>query len=252
MTDYEVQEWPPIRNIVELFLNRHRPHTVYGLGEYDITLLSEKLKGSPISLNTFLVYALARASIKNEKMRTYKHRNKMIVFKHADVGVPMLKKLPNGVRVPVAYIVRKADTKSLKEIHLELREAIKQDLTDDPSVKLRRKLATMPGFVQKLVYAWIFSHPVRMKKFIGNMGITNLRQSNYSSPFMGLPLNVYSCQFSIGNTSERFLPDENKQPQLRKLLSMAAGMDHLVMDGMCMAAIAKDLGEIVEKAEGLA
>lgn len=253
--DYEIQQWPKLRNILELFLTGHKRHTLFGHGTVDVTKALERIKSKENAdgptLNTYLVYAIGRTAAKNEKMRTFRYKQKKIVFKHADIMIPILKTLPNGVKIPVMYVVRRADTKSLEELNTEMRNAVKSDLTQDSNVKFRRKLSQAPIFVQKLVYQWIFRHPVRVKKFFGNMGITNVRQLGYSSPFVGMAPNIYSCQFSVGNVNETFLPDENKQPTLRSVLSMGAGMDHVVMDGMCMATIAKDLCHFMETAEGL-
>ncbi len=255
--DYDLQEWPKLRNLLELFLKGQRKHTVYGHGEMDVTLVLEKIEalkksGNPYpSLNTFLIYTLSRVAAKHEQTRTCKFKNRKLVFKHADISLPILKTLPNGVKIPVLYVVRKAETKSLAQINFELKNAIKSDLTEDKNVKFRRKLAKLPLFVQKIMYWYIFKHPVRIKKFFGNMGLTNLQHMGYDSPMIGLPPSIYSLQFAAGSVSEKFLPDADKKPVLRKVLAMAGGMDHLVMDGMCIAAISKDFSQSVEKADGI-
>ncbi len=252
--DYDTHPWPRIRNILELFLTGARRHTLFGTAEYDITKAIEKIaqnEDGP-SLNTFLVYSIAQTAIKNEKMRTFKYKQKKIVFKHADIGMPILKTLPSGLKIPVWYIVRKADTKTLEELNQELREAVIGDLANDKNVKFRRKLSEMPIFIQRFVYAWIFRHPVRIKKYFGNMGITNVRQQGFHSPFVGLAMNIYSCQISVGNVSDKFLPDENKNPSLRSVIQLGAGFDHIVMDGMCITTIAKELGQQLESAKGFA
>ena len=255
--DYDVSPWPRIRQLVELLLRHQRPYTVVGHGELDVTRALELLatlrqeRQLTISLNTYLVYVLSRVAARHEKIRTFKHRDRCVVFKHADIAVPILKRLPSGVKVPVPYIVRRADTKSLVELSVELQDAIVSDLSHDENVKRRRALNRMPFFVQRLVYWYIFQSPIRVNVYFGNMGITNLHHLGYDSPMVGLPPNIYSIQLSVGNVSERFLPDEHKRPTLRKILTMGSAFDHLVLDGMCLAAVAKDYVQAVERAEGL-
>ncbi len=255
--EYDLHDWPRLRHLLELFLKGQRPYTVHGHGEVDVTRFLDKIEalkqaGLPYpSLNTFLIYTLSRVAAKHEQIRTCKYRNRKLVFKHADISLPILKTLPNGVKIPVLYVLRKAETKSLALINHELKGAIKSDLTDDKNVKFRRRLAKLPLFVQKLMYKYIFMHPVRVKNYFGNMGLTNLHHMGFDTPMIGLPPSIYSLQFAVGNVSEKFLPDADKKPVLRKVLSMGAGMDHLVMDGMCIAAISKDFADSVEKADGL-
>jgi pyruvate/2-oxoglutarate dehydrogenase complex dihydrolipoamide acyltransferase (E2) component len=255
--DYTVKEWPRMRDLVKLFLDAHKPTTVYGHGECDVTTVMEKIKAIrresriTLSLNTYLVYVVSRVAARHEALRSYKHGRKLIVFQHADVSLALLKKLPNGIRIPVIYIVREADTKSLARINQEIKDAIDSDLTADPNVKFRRALVKMPAFIQKTLYYYVFSHPERMKKVFGNVGITNLQQLGYDSPMTGLPPNIHTAAFSVGNVSERFRPNAKKQPELRKILTMGAGFDHLVMDGMSMASIAKDFYRTITQAEGI-
>jgi len=255
--DYQLKPWPRMRDLVQLFLDAHKPTTVYGHGEVDVTNVMEKLKTIrkesrvTLSLNTYLVYVVSRVTGRHEALRSYKHGRKLVVFEHADVSLALLKKLPNGIRIPVIYIVRQADTKSLAQINQEIKAAIDSDLTADPNVKFRRALVKAPTFIQKALYYYVFSHPERMKKVFGNVGITNLQQLGYDSPMTGLPPNIHTAAFSVGNVSERYRPDVQKNPELRKILTMGAGFDHLVMDGMSMAAIAKDFYRTISRAEGI-
>jgi pyruvate/2-oxoglutarate dehydrogenase complex dihydrolipoamide acyltransferase (E2) component len=255
--DFQLKPWPRMRDLVKLFLDAHKPTTVYGHGEVDVTEVMDKIKTIrkenkiTLSLNTYLVYVVSRVTGRHEALRSYKQGRKLAVFDHADVSLALLKKLPNGIRIPVIYIVRRADTKSLAQINQEIKAAIDSDLTADPNVKFRRALVKAPVFIQKALYAYVFSSPERMKKVFGNVGITNLQQLGYDSPMTGLPPNIHTAAFSVGNVSERFRPDAKKQPELRKILTMGAGFDHLVMDGMSMAAIAKDFYRTISKGEGI-
>ncbi len=255
--EYLWTDWPRVRNVIEYVLRAEKPYTFYGHGELDVTHLFEKMeflrKNARIllSLNTYLIYAISRIAMKHEKARTFKFKKKCIVFKNVDISVPILKILPNGVKVPVFYLVREANTKSLAEINEEMRCAIKSDLANDPIVKFRRSLLKRPLFIQSLIYRHIFKNPIRTKKFFGNIGLTNLQYLGFSSPFVGLPPNIYTCQFSAGSVTERFVPDQDKKPVLRKMLMLGAGMDHLIMDGLCISSFGNDLAAMLAKAEGI-
>jgi hypothetical protein len=255
--DYVITDWPRIRDLVSLFLRFQKPYTIFGHSEFDITNVMDKIEliqkehSIPLTLNTYMIYALSRVSMMHEKSRTYKFKKKQIVFKNVDVALPILKTLPNKVKIPVVYIVKQANKKSLSEIHLELRKAGKSSLAEDKNVKFRRALVKLPIFMQAWMYAYIFRSPIRMKKLFGTIGITNIHYPGYDDPFIGYPPNIYTCQYSLANISEKFLPDENKQPVLRKVLGVAAGMDHQIMDGMCVTGMSKTMADFLREASGL-
>src|SRR5580698_3838893 len=94
---YSARPWPKIRNGIYYFLRAQKPYTVFGYGELDVTDLLQQLQilrsrhRLLLSLNTFLIYALSRAAAQNEKARTFKHRNKLIVFEHVNLSLPIMK-----------------------------------------------------------------------------------------------------------------------------------------------------------------
>jgi hypothetical protein len=257
-SEYQISEWPRIRNLIGLLLRQQRPNTMHGFVELDITVPLERIEAlqansqMAITLNTYMLYAISRIAARHEEMRTYRHGRKKIVFRNVDIMHPMLKTLPNGLKVPVMYIVRRADTKSLAELHTELKNAATQtDLTEEKEVRFRRSLIRLPYWIQALVYRYIFSHPVRMNRYFGNLGMTTLRQSGFHVPMVSLPPNVYAVQLSLNNVFEQFVPDRNKNPVLRKFIRIGGGFDHLVLDGMHLASITRDFVDFCAKGEGL-
>ena len=54
------------------------------------------------------------------------------------------KRKPDGALVPVSYVVRGANRKSMAEINDELRQAVRSDLAGDPGVSYRRRVMRLP------------------------------------------------------------------------------------------------------------
>lgn len=254
---FTIQPWQKIRSILGLFLKFQRPLTVYGYGEADVTKTLRKIdslseqSGEKLSLHTYLIYLFSQVAVKNPLMISYRSGNHLLTFKDVDLCLPILKVIPGGIRIPVMYTVKKADKKTLASLHVELQKAIKGSLQEDNKVKFRRSLLKLPVLIQYLLYFFIFNSPQRLKKYFGNMGVTSLQFPGLSVPFIGLPPNVYTIQFAIGSISEKFLPDADGKPSLRKVLHVAAGVDHLILDGMDMASIVKDISDAIESAIGL-
>lgn len=254
--EFTAKPWPPLRDVLALFLRQNRPYNISGFSEIDMTnakaLLDEiKALGDQLSLNTYLVYVTARAAVNNPQTLSFKRGRKLIFFSHANISLAILKKLPNGLEIPVLYTVKAADQKSLSELNRELRDAIEGDLTSDKNVKNRRFLSKCPRFVQRFVYWYIFRDPLRINQHFGNIGLTNVRLADVHNPFIGFPPNVYTAQIAITGVLKKILPNDSGAPEARDVLSVASSVDHLTMDGIAVAKFAKDFNDMIEQAEGL-
>jgi hypothetical protein len=196
---------------------------------------------------------MAHAAAENPAVLTYRHgRSRLITFEDADVGTIIEKRLPGGhVRVPVAYVFRAAQRKSLAEINDELRAACRSDLTDDPAVRWRRRMARMPEIVRRAVFHRVFNDPFLLCRFYGNIGLTNVQTPGFHNPLFVFPPNVYTLTFGIGNTTDRWGPPVVGEPARRKMLCLGGGADHAVIDGMGLARFAHRFTRLLESAAGL-
>src|SRR4051794_37191060 len=127
---YEIVPFPPLQRqtIDWLELNRHR-HMMYGLIEVDVTDVRRAIReyrarnGASLSLTTFIIHCLARAVDADKAMQAYRlGRGRQVLFADVDVGI-MVEREVDGAKIPVPYVVRAANAKSLGQIQHEIRTA---------------------------------------------------------------------------------------------------------------------------------
>jgi 2-oxoacid dehydrogenases acyltransferase (catalytic domain) len=255
---YLETEWPVIRNALTTFLDMQRPHTVHGFGEVDVTeplaairRLERELRVA-ISFHAFALYCMVQAAMQNPTVVTYRRGRKLITFEDIDVLTPVDKRLPSGVRIPVAHIVRGAQNKSLAEINWELRRAVKApDLPNDRVVRMRRRAARLPAFARRWISRRMQRDPFLFKRLNGTIGLTNVQSHGFTNTMYALPPAIHTFGFAIGNTAERLKLDESGKVTSRKVMCIGSAADHDILDGMGLARFAYLFTQLVESGAGL-
>jgi len=257
MPPFSEQPWPPLRNAIVSVLRQHRPHTVYGFAEFDVTAATEAIGRCQravrmgVSFHAFVLYCLSRAADSLAPVRTYRFGRKLITFDDVDVGTLLERTVPGAGRLPVQHIVRAANRKSLAAINWELRQVAKSDPTQDPNVRLRRRVARLPGFVRRLVSWRIGRNPFWLKKFHGTIGLTSVQKAGFERPFFAAPPNIFTMTLAVGSLIDRVVLDAEGRPRSRRMLCLGAGADHAILDGMALSRFAARLAELLESAAGL-
>ncbi len=254
---YREAEWPAIRNAVGMVLRQHRPHTAYGASEVDVAEALDRIAcyqrslRIAVSFHSFVLHCLAQAAVAIPAVLTYRRGNRLVTFEEADVGTVLEKRLPDGLRVPVGYIVRAADRKSLAQINWELRRAARSDLQDEAEVRFRRRVARLPGWVRRVLSARVVRDPFLLRRIHGTIGLTNVQTRAFHSPFWVFPPNIYTLTMAIGNLTRRVVAQPDGTTEVRKVQCISSGADHAVVDGMALARFAQRFVHLVETADGL-
>lgn len=251
---YNDQPWPLVRNAIDTLLRQHRPHTVYGAIEVDVTETMQRISEltralrMAVSFHAFVLHCLSQAAKEVPGVVSYRRGRRLITFQDIDVGTVLEKRLPDGIRVPVGYVVRGAERKRLAELNWELRTAARSGLGDLREVKFRRRMAKAPTIVRRWLSRRIRRDPFVLRKVHGTIGLTSVHSRGFNVPFWAFPTNIYTVTVAIGNISERLSPCGR---ETRKYLCLTAGADHAVIDGMDMARFAQQITRRLESAEGL-
>lgn len=249
--------WPAIRNTVESLLLQHRPHTCYGFGEADVTTALARIAAYQrelriaVSFHAFILHCLALAAAEHPAVLTYRYRRKLITFENVDVGTAIDHHLPDGVRLPVGYTVRLAQTKSLADINWELRQVLRTRQFDSEGLRLRRRVGNWPKILRRLVSWRIGRNPFLLHRFHGVIGLTNLQSSGLHTPFYALPTNIFTLTLAIGSIVKRPTIHNDQSHSVKKIVCLTAGADHLVVDGMALSKFAQRLIQLMESGAGL-
>ncbi len=257
MPAHSQQPWPPLRNAIVSVLRQHRPHTVYGFAEVDVTRTIEAIGRLQrqvrmgVSLHAFVLHCLSRAADSHSLIRTYRSGRKLITFDDVDVGTLLERSVPGHGRLPVQHIVRGANRKSLAAINWELRRVAKSDPTADPNVRLRRRVAHLPGFVRRLISWRIGRNPFMLKRFHGTIGLTSVQKAGFERPLFAAPPNIFTMTIAVGGLFDRVTIGESGHPERRRMLCITAAADHVILDGMTLSRFAESFSRLLESAAGL-
>ena len=225
-------------------------HHVTALLEFDVTdvrieLQKRRRMGETVSLNAWIVSAIANAVSKHPETAAFKTGNrKLKMFDDVKISF-IIEKSIKGKRVPFPMIIEKAQTKSAREIGSEIEKGINQTYSDNMVVVGREtNLAEslyyyMPGFIRRYIWKWMISMPNFAYKKMGNVSITSLGASgNYEGWF--IHSSIHPVAFGIGSVVKKPIVYQNAI-QIRQILNMTVLLDHDLLDGAPMVRFIKCL-----------
>lgn len=239
------------------FLECHRPHTAYGFTEVDVTdalLAIERLRRTSrviVSLHAYILHCLAQAAREHPEIVSYRKGRRIVTFEDVDIGTVVDKTLPGGVRIPVGYVLRQADSKSLARINWELRAVMRADPAQNETVRARRRLMALPSFVRRLVRWRITRDPLLLRRLFGTIGCTNVRVTGSERAGFALTPNPFTATVVVGWIVNRPVVSPDGETRVRRMLCMSCGVDHAVIDGIPIARWAQSFIARLESAAGL-
>ncbi|HUA59121.1 MAG TPA: 2-oxo acid dehydrogenase subunit E2 [Verrucomicrobiae bacterium] len=255
---FRESQWPLLRNALLSYLDSSRSHVVHGMIEMDVTEALQAIRRIErelriaVSFHAFLLHSLVQAAMRHPTVVTYRRGNKLLTFEDIDVLTPIEKRLPHGVRIPVAHIVRAAQQKSLAQINWELRSAIRAgDLAGEEAIRLRRRFARMPAFIRGLVSWRVKRDPFLLKKLHGTVLLTNVQSRGLANACSVLGLTVHTLSLGAGSITDRVKLDQRGVPVNRRILMLSGSADHDIVDGMVASRFIAQMTRLVESAAGL-
>jgi pyruvate/2-oxoglutarate dehydrogenase complex dihydrolipoamide acyltransferase (E2) component len=256
---FQVSPWPHLRNAVIQAANNERPHAIYAAGAIDGTAALERIAELrratrvALSLHAYVLGCVARAAAEHRMLHAFRHGKKLITFDALDVGTIIDQHASDKLRtrLPVVYVVRDAARKSIAQINWEIRCAARTDLGKNPDVAYRRRLTTLPAPVQKIMFRRLLRDPWLHRRFFGTLGFTSTQSPGFDRPVHAFVTNIHTATIAMGNVHSQFLPDENGQPVLRRMLDMAGSFDHDMVDGMLLSRFGLAVAQRIESCDGL-
>ena len=233
---------------------------VYGLIELDVTNAREYIRGyrertgETLSFTGWFIKCVGKAVGEDKQLNAFrKGRNRFVVFDDVDVSIVVEREVA-GERLPMPYVIRKANQKSFRQIHDEIRAAQKQEINKPGALGnenmpwFARAFQVLPGFLRKIGW-WKFRRdPFLKKKLMGTVGVTAV---GMFGEFGGWPVNIgfHSLKFALGGVSRRQILVDGK-PATREYLSVTLMFDHDVIDGAPAARFTARLAQLVQEGHG--
>ena len=240
-------------------------HHVRALLEVDVTDARRLIKqsrhsGSKISFTAWLIKSIADcvalhppvAGVNDAK------RNKVLVFEDVDISI-VVEKDVNGSRVPLPYVIRKADKKPLCEIQEEIEAAKAQTVKGEGDYVLgegknalgMRLFVRLPQWLRLiLMRQFVLNHPQRVKDMMGTVMITTAGMVGHTRGWI-MPFGMHTLCFAFGSLNEQAAVYKG-EIQKREILHLTVLIDHDVIDGVPAARFVDDLVKKLQSGFGLA
>ncbi|MHA1258665.1 MAG: 2-oxo acid dehydrogenase subunit E2 [Candidatus Heimdallarchaeaceae archaeon] len=230
-----------------------------GLLEIDVTKAKKifrqykKVNGSSLSFTAWVVKCIAQAVSENKEVQAMRKGKKLYYFDDVDVSLPV-EKIVDGKHFPSLHVIRKANEKSLQEIHDEIRRVqhpTKEIYTSEISKKKLKLLISLPKFVRK-IFLWNRAkrNPLFLKKMNGTLSLSALGMFGPGKSGWGINLGHHSLCIVVGGISEHPRLIEGKLEN-REYLNLTVKFDHIIIDGGPATRFSKRVLELMENAEFL-
>lgn len=260
---YSIEAFPTSRlATIDIGAASKMKHHIKALIEIDVTdarkMIREKKKQNQnISFNSWLIKCISAAVEECKNIHGIrKGKRKIVIFDDVDISI-MIEREIQGEKIPLPYVIRKTNEKSMYEIYEEIKAGQSQSIKDEGNYVLGEKknehlmklYYSMPGFVRKMIWRKIIQSPFFTKQNMGTVIITSVGMMGKINGWV-IPTSVHPLSFGIGSIIKK--PGViNDRIEIREYLYMTVSVDHDVIDGAPAVRALSKLTSLVERGYGL-
>lgn len=239
-------------------------HHVRALLEVDVTEARRLIKqsrhsGRKISFTAWLIKVIADCVALHPPIAgiNYPKSNKVLVFEDVDLSI-VVEKNVNGSRVPLPYVIRKADKKTLFQIQDEIEAAKSQTVGSEGDYVLGEEYSTtgmrlfvrLPQWLRLiLMRVLVLNNPQRVKSMMGTVMITTAGMIGHTRGWI-MPFSMHPLALALGSLNEQAAVYRG-EIQKREILHLTVLIDHDVIDGVPAARFVDDLVKKLQTGFGL-
>ncbi len=261
--EYRLESFPSSRiATVDIGVASQMKHHIRALIELDVTdarkMIAEKKKQNQnVSFNSWLIKCISHAVEEFKDIHGIrKGKRKIVIFEDIDISI-MIEREIQGEKVPLPYVIRKTNEKSIAEIRNEIRAGQSQSINDEGNYVLGEKkneffmktYYSMPGFIRRMIWRNIIRSPFLTKENMGTVLITSVGMIGKINGWV-IPVSVHPLSFAIGSIIKK--PGvKDDRIEIREYLYMTVAVDHDVIDGAPAVRALSKLTKLVERGFGL-
>lgn len=246
-------------------------HHIPVLLEVDVTAARAAIQkraqstGERISFTGWTVKCLAQAASENKRVHAMRRgRRRLVIFDDVDVSVVIYREVTGSAPpeyLPMPYIIRRANEKTLKQIHSEIRNAQEQPLAPgeqvigtEPSKSFKpwmvRFFFSLPFFIRRrLIWNRLVKDPFYAKRMTGTVVVSSIGMYGKvgTGGIWAIPSTMVPLPVVLGSISRKpgFF---GEHIEARELLSLTILFDHDVIDGAPVATFLQRLRDLMEDA----
>lgn len=261
--EYNIETFPISRiSTVDIGMVGMKKHHIKALIELDVTeprklILEKKKLSEKISFNSWLIKCISNAVEESKQIHAVKKgKRKVVIFEDIDISI-VIEREVDGKKVPLPYVIRKTNEKSISDIYGEIKNGQKQSiegeedyvLGENNNKFLMKAYYCLPGFIRRLVWKRIIKSPLLTKQNMGTVMITSVGMMGKINGWV-IPVGVHPLCFAIGSIVKK--PGVVKDKiEIREYLFMTVLVDHDVIDGAPAVRALSKLTKLVESGYGL-
>lgn len=239
-------------------------HHVRALLEVDVTEARQRIRqsrqgGRKTSFTAWLIKSIADCVALHPPVAGVNdaRRNRVLVFEDVDISM-VVEKAVNGARVPLPYVIRKADKKSLDEIQNEIESAKSQTVKGEGDYVLGEAQSTLGMKIFVRLPQWlrlilmrmlVLNNPQRVKDMMGTVMITTVGMAGHTRGWI-MPYGMHPLCLAFGSLNEQAAVYRG-EIQKREILHLTVLIDHDVIDGVPAARFVDDLVKKLQAGSGL-
>jgi pyruvate/2-oxoglutarate dehydrogenase complex dihydrolipoamide acyltransferase (E2) component len=237
---------------------------VRALLEVDVTearqlIRQSRRSGTKISFTAWLIKSIADCVALHSTVAGLNDakRNHVLVFEDVDISIAVEKEV-DGVRVPLPYVIRKADKKPLREIQDEIESAKSQTVKSEGDYVLGEEqsevgmklFVRLPQWLRLiLMRLLVLNHPQRVKTMMGTVMVTTAGMIGHTRGWI-MPFGMHPLCLAFGSLNEQAAVYKG-EIQKREILHLTVLIDHDVIDGVPAARFVDDLVKKMQAGFGL-
>jgi hypothetical protein len=247
----KIYRYPKLRNFVlDVLAEGRRKQIAHVLLEADVGGVREQLAelrqrgGEGASMTSYIAKSFACAIAEDKRMQAYRlGRKRLIAFDDIDLAF-IIEREWEGEAIPVFYVLRTAQHKTVHEIHRELRAARQRPLgSEGPMSALEMQFFLLPAFLRKALWFFVRRNPYWFKDLAGTAGVTSMGMFT-SGAAVGLPITPMTLTLTIG-AMEKKLALINGQTAERDVVHLNLSVDHDIIDGAPLMRFAERFKQIL-------
>ena len=256
------QPFPPIRNFVlDVMSEGRRKNIINLLCEADLHTLNIQLAeasalGHKVSVTSYLGKLLAETIAEDKTIHAYrKGRRKLVIFNDIDLAFTVEREYQGdgsdsdaNALLPIPYIVRAANEKTVQQIHAELQMAKSAALgSAGPMSALEKYFFLLPRALRSMVWFFIRRDPYLFKQLVGTVGVTSMGMFA-SGAAVVIPISPMTLTLSIGSLAKRLVFDDQGAVVMREYIQLNLSADHDVIDGAPLMRFAERFRQKIQNA----
>ncbi len=234
--------------------------TVYALLEIDVTKAREKIaqikETEDISFTGWIMKCVSEAAHEHRQLNAYRlGRRNIVLFADVDIAIPIEREV-GGEQRPLAYIVRKANEKSVFDITKEIRLVQQQPIDESTEVlgidltRFEQWMIHAPLWLKRIGVRLLRRQGLLKKKHLGTIGVTAIgMKGRFPGWVIGMGGPVATLVAVGGVIKKPGVVDE--KILIRDYLHVSITADHSIIDGGPLARFVSRLTELLETGFGL-